>query len=632
MTITQLVEIGFDDGPLVPLASVTWTDVTADLRSWSSMRGRTSELSSYAPATATAVFDNRGRKYDNNNTDSPYVNKLLPRRRIRRTLTVGATSAVVFCGFIQGYSLEYPEVGLDATCTITAVDGFDILATRSLPGCAYGAAVAEDAPAHYWPMQEVDGVQLWPAVGDTILVSRLTSVGYFTTNTTLPRPIGQSVMMSTGTGDLLPAPTATPTAVSAWIYDPGAVLVGSPYFVLRTATDTRLDVYFATNEVLITYSNAAANKRIVPTASNYASVPWPDQSTTRLAHVAVVASTSQVDIYLNGSLHASVATEAGVHATTAGVASVGISGADPDSTYATSISHAAIWTGTPPSAARIAAHYDAGIHAFGHPYGDRAGSRIGRILDAIDWPSADRDLSTGSTVLGQWLPASGNALDACRAVETVEQGAFFISAAGKPTLRSRNDFRVLTRCTTSQATFGDDPAETPIDNPLTIDGNHIDYLRNLVTVTYAGGSVTAQDTTSRTAYGDLDDSVSATLLPAADGWTARQLANYRLRLRKTPISRVSTVTPQVLASDTVMATLIPLELCDRVTVNRRPTGGSGSFSQACHLQGIRSSWTPQAGHKWQGYLAPAIPSAVTAGYMIVGDATYGITGSTVTSY
>ncbi len=157
MTITQLVEIGFDDGPLVPLASVTWTDVTADLRSWSSMRGRTSELSTYAPGTATVVLDNRARSYDPTNTGGPYVNKLLPRRRIRRTLTVGATSAVVFCGFIQGFALEYPEVGLDATCTITAVDGFDVFATRELPGSAYGAEVLADTPTHYWPMQGTDG-------------------------------------------------------------------------------------------------------------------------------------------------------------------------------------------------------------------------------------------------------------------------------------------------------------------------------------------------------------------------------------------------------------------------------------------------------------------------------------------
>lgn len=630
MTITQLVEIGFDDGPLVPLASVSWSDVTADLRSWSSMRGRTSELSSYAPGTATAVFDNRARAYDPTNTAGSYYGKLLPRRRIRRTLTVGATSAVVFCGFIQGYSLEYPEVGLDATCTITAVDGFDVLATRPLPGSAYSAEVLADNPINYWPLQDAAGSRSWVDVVDPTADLAEQHVNLFPSATsTASAPIGETTHQEgyrTNTSTSL----TTPAAIEYWISsDPttatkGDVVrgaAGDDFFSAQVVTS--VDEHSQKSSyVLVRYSHGG--KTDSTGAGTNIPFPMPAGDTW---HLCVTADGTYLKVYINGRLVGTDTLAAGSWTYAAMVrASV-----HTQSGGGVPIAHVACYA-TAPSAARIAAHYEAGLHAFGHPYGDRAGSRIGRILDAIDWPSADRDLSTGSTVLGQWLPASGNALDACRAVETVEQGAFFISAAGKPTLRSRNDFRVLTRCSTSQATFGDDPAETPIDNPLTIDGNHIDYLRNLVTVTYAGGSVTAQDTTSRTAYGDLDDTVTATLLPAADGWTARQLANYRLRLRKTPISRVSTVTPQVLASDTVMATLIPLELCDRVTVNRRPTGGSGSFSQACHLQGIRSSWTPQAGHKWQGYLAPAIPSAVTAGYMIVGDATYGITGSTVTSY
>ena len=625
MTITQLVEIGFDDGPLVALGSVSWTDVTADLRSWSSMRGRTTELGTYSPGTCTAVFSNIARKYDPTNTAGAYYGKLLPRRRIRRTLTVGATSAVVFVGYIQGYSLEYPGEGMDATCTVTAVDAFDVLATRNLPGSAYAAAVADDTPAYYWPMQEVDGVQLWPEVGETILVSRPTSVGYFTPNTTLTRPIGQSVMMSSGTGDLLPAISVIPSAISAWFYDPGAYTLGSPYFTLNASADTVLMVFVCTNEIRVAYSDPVANKRNVATTSIYSVVAWPDM-TGALGHVAVVPSSTQIDIYLNGQLFATVATEAGTRSVGGG-ASFGIYGADPDSTYAASISHAAIWTGTPPSASRIAAHYDAALHAFGHPYGERAGGRISRILDAVDWPSADRDLSTGSTVLDQWLP-NGTALAACREVETAEQGAFFISADGKPTLRSRGDFFTTTRCATSQATFGDDAAETPITNPFGVDGNHIDYLRNIVTVTYGqdSSSVTTQDATSRAAYGDLDDSVNATLLPSYDGWLARQLAAYRLRLRKTPTSRVPTVTPQVMASDTHMATVIPLELCDRVTVNRRPTGGSGSFSQECHIQGIRSTWTPQRGHGWQGYLAPAVTSAATGNYFVTADSDRGIIG------
>jgi hypothetical protein len=474
-------------------------------------------------------------------------------------------------------------------------------------------------------MQSFDGYGgTSAAVGDIDMVDNSSTEGAMVASTSGTFPLGASAGGANGaSGAYLPGLTSVPAAIEAWVTVGG----DDDFNQLRAALDAtnRFALSVFNSSISVFYSNSTTN-RTVDTGGTLVSLSGRIAPGSR--HVAAYVSGTNLYVYVDAVLYGTVALVAGTYSLTLSMFQPGV---NVNSRSAeTPVSHFAVYSSAL-TATQVSVHYDAGLHAFGHPYGDRAGARIGRILDAIDWPSADRDLSTGSTVLGQWLP-TGNALDACRATETVEQGAFFISAAGKPTLRSRNDFRVLTRCTTSQATFGDDPAETPIDNPLTIDGNHIDYLRNLVTVTYAGGSVTAQDTTSRTAYGDLDDTVTATLLPAADGWTARQLANYRLRLRKTPISRVSTVTPQVLASDTVMATLIPLELCDRVTVNRRPTGGSGSFSQACHLQGIRSSWTPQAGHKWQGYLAPAIPSAVTAGYMIVGDATYGITGSTVTSY
>lgn len=623
------VDFAWGDAPLTADASCTWVDETAYVRSISTRRGTQSELSPVAPGSMSVALDNSGRRFDPSNTAGAHYGELLPMTKVRFRAGAGAT-VVVFSGFVLGWPITYPGI-VDSVVSVQCVDAMRVLEQSDCPGSAYAAAVLADSPDHYWPMQEADGVQLWPLAGDAILIDRPTSVGYFDENTTTTLPLGEPVMLSSGTGDIYPTPSSLPSAVSAWIYDPGAVAAGSPYFVMRTGTDSRLDVYFAATEIRITYSNAAANKRIVATTSNYASIPWPDL-TGALAHVAVTATSSLVTVYLNGVEFATVATETGVHATTGGVTTVGISGADPVTPPEASISHAAVWFGSPPSAARILAHYEAGVVAHGHPMGERTGTRIARILDAIGWPSADRDIATGSTVCGQWLPEGRSALAQIRDLEALEQGLFFISADGKPTFRDRKWFRGATNAVTPRYTYGDGGgSEIPYED-IEIDGNHLEHIRNTVTVSYSGGAVTVKDATSRTNYGIQADSVTANDLPASDGWLARQLGNFRLRARKDPTTRIPTLRIQPRGAG-ALATTVPsvaaLELGDRVRVIRRPNGSTDPIQQDCNVLGINHNLTAKGVWTTDLYLAPARKSATEAGYMITGTS---LTGDTTTSY
>jgi hypothetical protein len=72
--------------------------------------------------------------------------------------------------------------------------------------------------------------------------------------------------------------------------------------------------------------------------------------------------------------------------------------------------------------------------------------------------------------------------------------------------------------------------------------------------------------------------------------------------------------------------MLGLELGERVTVKRRPTGGTGTFSQDCTIQGIShrvssDNWIVQL------YLAPTTPSYTDGPYLTLGDATYGKIGT-----
>ena len=134
-----------------------------------------------------------------------------------------------------------------------------------------------------------------------------------------------------------------------------------------------------------------------------------------------------------------------------------------------------------------------------------------------------------------------------------------------------------------------------------------------------------------TAYGELPDAVNASLMRPWDGWLARQLAAFRLRLRSIPKARIPVVSVQphhpTGNASTHVATLVALELGDRVQVNRRPDGATDPIQQQATIQGIRWTITPQSGFRWQGYLSPAAPSYTEGPYLTVGDATYGKIGA-----
>lgn len=626
--VTLRVEVAWDDTILTPEASRTYTDHGGSVLSFTTNRGRSTELDTYSAGTADVVLYDPSRLFDPSNTAGTYYGKHKPMKPMRLRVTVGATTATLFAGFITGCTLSYDHDGKVPLATLACVDAFQVLDGCDLPGSAYAAAVLATDPDYYWTMQSIDGIQLWPSAGSVELVSRPVSTGYFNANDTTTLPLGEPVMMSSGSGDISPVP-ALPKAMAAWVYDPGPYALGSPYMDVRPDATTRAAIYVAATELVINYSNSATSTRNVSTTVAIGDL------TGREALVAATFSDSGIVVYVNGVQYASIATEAGTRTMTGGIASVGIYGADAVTPPEASISHAAIWTTATPSAADFLAMYEAGTIAHGHPIGERSGARIGRILDACDWPTADRALSTGATVLDQWTPGGGSALEACRILEQPEQGLFFAAADGKITFRDRAWQQVNTLAVTSQATFGDTTSEIRYTDDLQVEARGIDFVRNVIDVTYgsAGNTVTTTDTTSRNAYGRQRDSVDATTMPASDGWVARQLAAYRLRARKDPADRVQRISIPVRRDTTTwLPTLAGLDLGHRVTLNRRPTGGTGSMSLQLTVQGIRHEVDKSAaGWRCDLYLAPAPESYIEADYMLAGDATYGVVGSTHTA-
>lgn len=115
----------------------------------------------------------------------------------------------------------------------------------------------------------------------------------------------------------------------------------------------------------------------------------------------------------------------------------------------------ALFDGVLMSQATMLAHTAA---AFAPWAGDTTGERIGRILDAAGWPTADRDIDTGNSTLGPVETLNGAiALAEMQAVEEAEGGALHVTPAGVVRFRERRAIYIDTRSTTPVAVISDDP-------------------------------------------------------------------------------------------------------------------------------------------------------------------------------
>lgn len=136
------------------LDTPAWVDITGDVRSWNTSRGRTRELERFQPGRATIVLSNRERQYDSVNAAGPNYGNVKAMKRIRIRETFNGVTYPVFDGFVDKWKLDYPNVNKDATATVTATDAFKVLARTELPRSVYAYEVTQDAPLIWWRLDE----------------------------------------------------------------------------------------------------------------------------------------------------------------------------------------------------------------------------------------------------------------------------------------------------------------------------------------------------------------------------------------------------------------------------------------------------------------------------------------------
>lgn len=607
MSYTTTVEISFTTNPM---DTPVWVDISQYVRQVSISRGRSDEREQHSAGTATLLLDNRDRRFEPGYAAGAYYPNVVPMKRIRIRVTQNAVTYERFQGFIDGWPQSYDKSGNDALVELTATDGFSLLALASLKDSPWAALADSYAPKAWFRLGEESGTvalnEAASAHGSYVNSPVLGIDGLIASDTS------KAIRLSGSNYALLPPEAnfaGTSYTVAGWFKH--AAISGSQYHFLycQGRSDYAIALYMISTGVNAgKLAFAATNGFFAGIATSASRL---DDNLTH-SFVAVRNGTAMT-LYIDG-VSSGTATLGSNWTPTAGQrASIGYG----DPTVTSDIN----WTGdidevvlydSALSAAQALALHQAGTSAWS---GDGSGARIGRYLDLVAWPSADRSIATGETTLAA-ASLSNNALQEIQDTVQAEQGDFFIGPDGKAVFRSRHYALETATAKTSQATFGPNGGSEIPYQDIQFEYN-VDRIINDVEVELASGAVVSRkDQSSITKYGRRSDSVTGVALQ--NDADAMNLALWRIGHYKEPFTRVVTI--EVLTgaatstSSSVVAATASRDIGHRITIK----GPGNKITQDVLIEGISETITPSA---WT--IGFNCSPAETTNYFIVGHTTLG---------
>jgi hypothetical protein len=607
-------------------AVTTWTTlVDANGKSlvtaFSCHSGRTYELARTDTGTATVAVENTDGRFDPTNTTSPLNSggkSLLPMRRYNRQAVWNGVTYDVWTGFAERYPQAWVAAGFLGVVALTCVDACSPLSRAPLPSL-YQAEVVADGPTAYFPLREasgstsagdMSGAGLPPAAP----LESKNGPGAFAFGTDGPVAGATALTLTAGglltAGDLLPLPPivslAGASTMEVWAKFAAAPAVGGDLFLQRDGAYGGYQAGLALSAsgiVSAGYSDPYSGGAVISAVSPASIV---DNAWHHLVQTVDAARKTLV-LYVDG-----VAVGSDVSATAVAprypAATLDLGGTR-NLTYLTgTYAHAAVYDSAL-SAARVLAHYNAGL---GYP-GDATGTRAGRYLDSVGWPAAARDIDTGASTVGDYSVDGTKVAQALGDLAEWEGGNLFIAPDGKVTFRQRSArFNAA-----SQATFGDGPGELPYEDVAFDFDNTLIY--NDVTLDRTGGAtVHVEDATSQAHYFGASP-LSQTIGVDTDA-QATDRANFLLGAYKDPHLRVEAITIRPSSNTALWPHALGRKIGDRITVKRH-TGSAPDISADFFIESIDhnapgdGTWTTT----WQ--LSPA--GSGVSDFFVYEDATFG---------
>jgi hypothetical protein len=259
--------------------------------------------------------------------------------------------------------------------------------------------------------------------------------------------------------------------------------------------------------------------------------------------------------------------------------------------------------------------------------GELTGARVNRVLDAIAWPAADRDIAAGKSTL-QGTVFDGTALELIQKAVLAEGGEFYADGAGVVVFRDRHAVLTSIRSNTSHATFGSDTAAGEIVYVGTPGlSNDRTQMANTVRATVAGGTQQSASDAASIARNRERVADESELLLQADA-DALNWAKFVLGQTKDPEFRFTSLTLDTRAdSDLIYPQALGRLLADRITVVRRPPGGIVDGRELL-IRSIEHTWQPP--DRW--ITTWGLQPVTTYSYWTIGHPTLGRIGVNAIAY
>jgi hypothetical protein len=251
--------------------------------------------------------------------------------------------------------------------------------------------------------------------------------------------------------------------------------------------------------------------------------------------------------------------------------------------------------------------------------GQTTGTRIGKILNQVDFPATLRVIDTGSTTCQADPATSRSSLSAIQVAEFTEQGAFFIRPDGTAEFKDRSD--VVSSLATTPIEFNQTTGIPYANLKFAFDDKLIINSASMVRV--GGTQVTASDSDSIAKY--FPHGMNVDNLIAQTDAQVQDIADIYVATRKETTIRIDAMTVDLLDTAVPTDTMIGLDYFDNVRIQNVQPDGS-TIIKTLQVQGLEWNISPNSMQCTVTTLEPIVEG------FIIGSATSGIIGTSILGY
>ena len=251
--------------------------------------------------------------------------------------------------------------------------------------------------------------------------------------------------------------------------------------------------------------------------------------------------------------------------------------------------------------------------------GQTTGTRVGKILDQVSFPSNMRIIDTGSTTCQADPATTRSSLSALQVAEFTEQGAAFVRTDGTFEFKDRND--VVGSLGVAPIQFNQTTGIPYSDLKFAFDDK---LIINSATMTRVGGTtVSSSDLDSIAKY--FPHGMNVENLVAQTDAQVQDIADIYVATRKETTIRIDAMIVDLLDTDVPTDTMIGLDYFDNVEItNVQPD--SSTIVKTLQVQGLAWDITPNSMKCTVTTLEPIVEG------FIIGSSTYGIIGQSIMGY